>query len=259
MFKPIKMLKADVESDARQIGIKYENNPVDFAHKINKLEAENYREKIIKVAQAISRKNAGVNVFEDKDNARLWLEFAEVLTAFSEHPKKKVAAIAIDNLNNLIGWGINRVPQQMEKHKSHYKKGQRKDFIRCAEQMCLLNMMAAASEQELENLTPDERMLLRTKPHKASLEENKEIAKSITALVTETGNRIELMDNAIMVVTSKPCDDCLHALIAHGTKRIFYFDNNKDFTRPSAEHPIMAPINRRTKKASSHYEITSAP
>jgi tRNA(Arg) A34 adenosine deaminase TadA len=224
-----KKLFAEVDTFAQKIPEKHEGKAyrkavLAFTRQINKLEKTHQKE-ITDVANQISALQA--EGWEDnQDIVRLWHDFALALTAFSEHPSKKVATVIISENNELQAYGTNRIPANIVKRAEHFIRGIRSSFIICSERMAIANFLGISIKPWWKHLRNASRALL-------DQIEKQEI-QNFSDRIIEIGKHSADLHNSTMITTTTPCNQCACAIAAHKPKLLITNGNSgHNFTRHS--------------------------
>lgn len=138
----------------------------------------------------------------DPDIINMWFQVTtQYLQRFSEHPSKKVAAIVVDANNNMICWGVNRIPAGIGRLPARYAEGIRKNYIVCAER----NMFAHYQGLGItlfDGLTPSDAAI-------------RETVVNYSDSTIYWGSQRPLPEGSWMFVSNLPCTACREAIIAH--------------------------------------------
>ena len=192
-------------------GPRYKASIVQFAHAINSLEAQ-YSHRFYEIATNIGKLTQD-GWQENRDVVRLWQQMAQVVTNFSEHPTKKVAALIISNNNRLLSFSSNRIPNGINKKAKYYVEGIRKRFILCAERMALAKFYNL-SVVRLRGADPEDRIRL------------------LSDTVLKVGSHSQELRNSFVLTTVVPCRHCRPAIFASRPQGVLAdIHTGKHFTR----------------------------
>lgn len=195
---------APLEKFERHEGKKYKRAVVGFVCQINRLEYA-YGQRLAGAAREITR-CAGEGWTEKPEIVRLWRQFAEVVTNFSEHPTKKVSTLIIGKDNMLESYAANRVPEEVETRGGHYVKGVRKNYIVCSERMALANFIGLKLPPIPEN------------DHSESYVRGAII--NFSDAIAAAGRHSTELHKSVVLTTTTPCDTCIDSLVAFRPKII---------------------------------------
>lgn len=138
----------------------------------------------------------------DKTILRMWHQVALMVTKFSEHLDKPVAALIINEDNELMSFSANRMLKGTPKILDHFVVGGRRTFIPCAEKFAIAKSLSIDTEHhEIPGLSDEDK-----------LTHVKDEVKKLSDDILDAAHEGASFENCFILTTVPSCMSCAEAI-----------------------------------------------
>ncbi|MBI1272876.1 MAG: hypothetical protein GC131_02175 [Alphaproteobacteria bacterium] len=147
---------------------------------------------------------------QDNNIIYLWIRLADTWAHFGGHPRTGIGALFVNAKNELVSYGVNDFPENIDLAEDMATQGKRRDFLICAERDAIARKLGIA-------FTPPSE-------EDNTIEGNRKQVQQMHQDILREAKESTVFKDTVMITTAHSCHLCAETAIASGARGVIAKD-----------------------------------